>query len=426
MTEVLAPPARAPITRRSAGPDEVLIVSLYFYPEPAGSAPPITDLAWWLAENGVPTRVVAARPHYPLGEVFEGYRHGERDTETVDGVAIRRFPVHVAGDGGMLSRLRAETGFALRTVLAGRRGRIASSDTVFSVCPSIFGVAAASTLKRRGGRHVAVVHDIQSGLGAALSMGLTGQLLRILRWIERTALDRCDAVVTLSEAMADQLRELGVRRPIVVLPPQVDVRDFAPETPPATTPFVLYSGNFGRKQGLDQVLDMAAELQRRGSPIRVVLRGDGNQRPALVERAQALGLDNVTFAPLVERDRIAAAYAEAPVHLIPQNPDGSEFAVPSKVFSIMAAARPFIFTAWPDGPLDRLGAETAAGVRVPPNDAVAFADAVESLLGDPQRCRAMGERGRAYVEGHVDREVVAGRFLELLRSEAAVAHPATD
>ena len=56
----------------------------------------------------------------------------------------------------------------------------------------------------------------------------------------------------------------------------------------------------------------------------------------------------------------------------------------------------------------------------------AFADAVESLLGDPQRCRAMGERGRAYVEGHVDREVVAGRFLELLRSEAAVAHPATD
>ncbi len=48
---------------------------------------------------------------------------------------------------------------------------------------------------------------------------------------------------------------------------------------------VLHAGNMGLKQGLEQVVDAAALAGRRGSAIRFVLVGDGNQR----ERIAALG-----------------------------------------------------------------------------------------------------------------------------------------
>jgi colanic acid biosynthesis glycosyl transferase WcaI len=49
--------------------------------------------------------------------------------------------------------------------------------------------------------------------------------------------------------------------------------------------------------------------------------------------------------------------------LAPQNPSGAAFAVPSKIYSIMAAGRPFICTAEEGSPLDRLRAVSNAFIR---------------------------------------------------------------
>lgn len=398
---------------------DVVLVSLYFHPELAGSAPPITDLAWWFAENGDHVQAVTARPHYPLGAVYEDYRGGVRDQETVNDVSIRRFATYVAAGGGLVSRLLTETTFAAQLLRARITGSVSPAQNVVSVCPSIFNVAMASLFRRRGGRFLVIVHDIQSGLGASLAMGLGGILLGGLRMIERIALNRADVVVTLSEDMAESLRRIGVRAPISVLPPQIDIKEFDPSPArPTAHPDVLYSGNFGRKQGLEQVLHMAKELEQRQSSARIVLRGDGNQREHLLALKEQLALTNVAFEPLVPRNEIAASFASGAVHLIPQRPDGGDFAVPSKAFTIMAAARPFVCTAHDDSSLGKLAAETGSGLAVPPDDPVAFADAVESLLADPERCRRMGEAGRAHAAEYVDREVICAKMRTLLTGKA--------
>jgi colanic acid biosynthesis glycosyl transferase WcaI len=241
MSELATPPPRsdveigsAPATPSPNSLREVLVVSLYFYPEPLGGAPPTTDLTRWLAENRHRVRVVAARPHYPEGRVYAAYRGGARDRETVDSFEVRRFAAYVSPGGGLLTRLLTEATFALQLVRARLTGEVAASPHVVAVCPSILDVAAAGLFRRAGGRFVAIVYDIQSGLGASLSMGLGGLLLRGLRLVERVALNRADAVVTLSEAMAQALREQGVRVPIHVLPPQLDITEFDP-TPASPT-----------------------------------------------------------------------------------------------------------------------------------------------------------------------------------------------
>lgn len=390
----------------------LLLLSNYYHPEPTGSAPPITDLSLWLAENGLKPDVLAARPSYPKNAVYEGYESGQRDLEDFQGVNVRRVSSFVAKSRGVVGRLFSETSFAW----AALRNRERRYNGVICVCPSVFVVAVAPSFVQRGGKVVAIVHDIQSGLAANLKFGLGGLMTTVLRALEAWSLNRCDGLIALSPAMASELRGLGVKAPISVIPPQVNVREIRPTpAPTGDRALAVYSGNLGRKQGLDQVLGLAAELLRRESKIDILIRGEGSERAGLEAQAQSEGLTNVRFADLAPRDALSEAMGAATLHLVPQTPGGANFALPSKIFSIMAAERPYVATASPGTPLAVVTDEAGAGICVEPNDAGAFADAVERLISDPELGAELGRSGRRYVESTVDREVVCRNILATVR-----------
>lgn len=60
---------------------------------------------------------------------------------------------------------------------------------------------------------------------------------------------------------------------------------------------VLYAGNMGEKQGLEVILDAAA-ITRYNQDIRYVFVGEGAARKRLMDRAQRLGLETVSFFSL--------------------------------------------------------------------------------------------------------------------------------
>lgn len=395
--------------------DEVLILTRHYAPEPTGSAPVMQQIAEWLAGQAIRVRIVTVRPNYPGDAVFEGYAQGERDQVVEAGVEVHRLKTRPIGSGGLLARFGPELRFMVDLWAARLTGRTATSHCVVSLCPSILTTLGAAPLVRSGGRHVAIVHDIQSGLGSALGSAMLRAIMPILRTIERFALNRTDQIIVLSEEMRDGLIRIGVRRPIAILPPSVDTRAIVPIARDAgAAPTLLYSGNLGRKQGLEQILDLAEELLRRGSSARIVIRGDGANRIGLQAEAERRGLGNVTFMSLAPKTDLAQAMSEADIHLVPQIADGGAFAVPSKVFAIMAAGRPFVATADAGSSLGRLAEESGAFLCTPPLSANALADSVEALLGDPERRAELGRRGRDYVVREVDTDVVMRRLVRLL------------
>src|SRR5262249_32703655 len=140
-----------------------------------------------------------------------------------------------------------------------------------------------------------------------------------------------------------------------------------PSVRTATAPVtVLYSGNLGKKQGLEQVVDLAQVLQSERPDIEIVMRGDGNQAEALAAKVSESKLRNVRFLGLVPRETLSDGHAEGDIHIVPQDPSAAAFSLPSKVFSIMAAARPFVTTASAGSPLWRLHERSAAFLCVPP------------------------------------------------------------
>jgi colanic acid biosynthesis glycosyl transferase WcaI len=143
-----------------------------------------------------------------------------------------------------------------------------------------FCVALGILATRRGGRHIALIHDIQSGLAGGLGMVRSRYLLGAMRWLERSVLNRLDAIAVLTPEMATSLRTLGISRPIEVVPLWVDAEAIVP-LPEGPESAVLYSGNLGRKQGLDQIVALARQLQERAPGVQVIVRGNGNQAAEL-------------------------------------------------------------------------------------------------------------------------------------------------
>ncbi len=390
---------------------DTLLVTQYYDPEPIGSAPFCTDLAACLAARGVRVKVLTNRPSYPDRAVPADYRRGARDSEVANGVAVERVAPWIAGRSA-LGRIATDAAFLARGRFALARRRVRPAALVISLSPSILSVLLGRACAARGGRHVVIVHDIESGIADGLGMVRLGLALRAFKAVERFALDRADLIVAPSARMRDRLVELGVTAPIRVIPLWVDAERIRPLPMPDARPkTILYSGNIGRKQGLGQILDLADALRGNDAELRFVIRGDGGAREALEREAATRGLANIAFAPLAPPARLAEGLAEGHVHLVPQDPRAADFAIPSKIFAIMAAGRPFVATAAPGSALWEMQQESGAFLCVPPYDIAAFADTVLRLARDDALAAEIGARGRRYVEAHYARDVVTRQLV---------------
>ena len=92
--------------------------------------------------------------------------------------------------------------------------------------------------------------------------------------------------------------------------------------------------------------------------------------------------------------------------------------VPSKTYSIMAAARPVLASIDPATAVPKILEQSGGGVAVAPDEPVAFVRSVRELLADPAAAEAMGRRGRAWVEREASPAAVGAAYHQLIDSLA--------
>ena len=141
---------------------------------------------------------------------------------------------------------------------------------------------------------------------------------------------------------------------------------------------VLYSGNMGRKQGIEILVDVARRLEN-APHIQLVLCGDGAARPDLEQRAA--GLRNVHFLPLQPLNRLNELLNLGDIHVLPQRADTADLVMPSKLTGMLASGRPVIATAAPGTELASVVGRV--GVVVPPGDPDCLAESIKDLAADP-------------------------------------------
>jgi glycosyltransferase involved in cell wall biosynthesis len=165
--------------------------------------------------------------------------------------------------------------------------------------------------------------------------------------------------------------------------------------------------------GLDQVLDAAAEL--RGEPIELQFVGDGDRKPHLERRAREEGLDNVSFCDAVPKREAFAKLREASAAIIVSPADPfHRMVLANKVFDYLAAGRPVI--AGMAGETAELVERAGCGVVVPPERPNELAAAIRGLAREPgDELARMGRAGHEHVVRHYSRGDTAEELLEAMR-----------
>jgi colanic acid biosynthesis glycosyl transferase WcaI len=193
---------------------------------------------------------------------------------------------------------------------------------------------------------------------------------------------------------------------------------FAAENDLAEKFVILYAGNIGLSQGLENVLLAAEKLSARPDPFFVFV-GDGIGKPALVAEAQKRRLTNVRFLPFQPRVRLPEVLASADVSLVILKKGIGIQSLPSKIFPILASGRPLLASVDEQSAVADLIKRSKAGICVPPEDPGRLAEAVETLRSSPEVCREFGRNGRRHALEHHSLGSAAVRFEAVIKAAAA-------
>ncbi len=332
---------------------------------------------------------------------------------------------------GNAQPLRARAGAFLR--YAARAAALACTQpwdlVVASSTPLTVALPALLARRLRGTPFVFEIRDPWPELPRAMGVGNPA-----LWWgMDRLADAACRgaaAVVALSEGMAATAVAHGAAPGRVALVPNgCDLALFGPQVAPwrpeVARPWevlAVYAGAHGQANGLDQVLDAAGWLHRQGEHrVRLLLVGEGSEKPRLMARAAAEGLANLSFLDPLPKPRLAALLAGCQIglHCLAPQPAFAEYTAPNKLMDCLAAGLPVVTNV--PGHAARVVNEGPCGVAVPAADPAALGAALAGLAGHATRRQAMGQAARQQAVRRWDRRLLAARFCTVV--EAAAASP---
>jgi glycosyltransferase involved in cell wall biosynthesis len=195
--------------------------------------------------------------------------------------------------------------------------------------------------------------------------------------IARLVCRSADAIVCVSDAIADEMRERSPAGPVFAIANGSDFDDFGGlEHHPSTRFRITHAGSFFGKRDPRPFL---TALQRSG--LDVVVRFLGDFRSADREWAEGLGLgDRLELIPYAPRRRSLELQrdSEALLLLIPEAGGRGRGVLSGKVFEYLAAERPILALVPPDGAAAALIRDADAGIVVPPDDV----EGIEAALRD--------------------------------------------
>lgn len=402
----------------------ILYVSQYYPPDMGAPSARVSELARQWARRGHDVTVLTAFSHHPHGvkQRADRWRWMRRGSDGP--VSVFRCYVLAAANAGFFWRIIGFLSFMFSAMVVGTLFT-PRPDVVIATSPQLFtGIAGWWLGRVKRAPFVFEVRDLWPesivGVGAMRKSRVIGWLKRLAGWLYSAS----DLVVTVGEGYRDRLLAHYPIEPekvrIVTNGVDLDQFQFRADRRERIRKqlglqdkfVVLYLGTQGMAHGLDKVLDAARALACQ-SRFSFLFVGDGAEAAALRARAAALRLTNVTFQGPCAREETVDYYSAADACLVPlRKVELFADVLPSKMFEIMALARPIVLAV--AGRAREIVERAGCGVAVPPEDPAALVAALLSLEQDPERAERLGQAGRRHAAAHFCRAKLAARYLEIL------------
>jgi glycosyltransferase involved in cell wall biosynthesis len=197
----------------------------------------------------------------------------------------------------------------------------------------------------------------------------------------------------------------------------IDLRKFAVRSPrqPALRPRIVSIGRLIEFKGFCDLIAACAELKKRNIEFECEIIGDGPLRDALQNQITAADLDGIVcLLGALPQEEVVRHLADCEVFALASIVDskGASDILPTVILEAMATARPVVSTRL--AAIPEMVRDGESGLLASPGKVGQLADALESLLRDPQLRARVGAAGRRDVEEKFDVDKTAAQLLEHL------------
>jgi glycosyltransferase involved in cell wall biosynthesis len=406
----------------------VLIHSLVFSPDGVSTAYLYNDIASGLIENGFEVVVLTTTPHYnlidselvkqPIGKKLFGlYYQSEFKGITVYHIPLKKHRVTI-------NRLISFVKWHILSLLIGFS--IPKINIVLSPSPPLsIGLISLLIAKFKGAKSIYNVQEIYPDLLINQGSLKSPILINLLKKLEKVIYNYSDAVTTIDEVFyATISSRFSDISKLKIIPNFVDTDLYKPLGQKSDLPSVfgnengkiklLYAGNIGFFQDWEPVFYAAKQLINENIEFWIV--GEGVQKLELEKKINDLKIENIRIFPYQKREDLPVINNFVDIHFVATNPKMEQEGFPSKVYTIMACAKPMIIVTGEKTPLYNFLKNKDCSELITKNRNVNFTEAIRKLAFNKDLRERLGNSGYNEIIRNYTRKVVVAKYVALFKS----------
>lgn len=410
---------------------KILIHSLIFSPDSVSTAYLYKDIALAFYNKGYAVKVLTTTPHYnvlqaevkkqPLKKVAWGLYY----KSNLQGIPV----IHIPQKKFKSTPLRI-MGFIywhLFSLILGLREKNVS--VILSPSPPLT-IGFINLIIGRV-KHAKVVYNVQEIYPDFLieQTGLKFKpAISFLKGLERLIYNKSSAITTIDQLFYNRIvNRMDAPAKLHIIPNFVDTELYHPlkkeniclddkRFPRKDTLKLMYAGNIGYAQDWDPLLTVAEIL--RNEPIEFYIIGEGVRKEYVLRKAMQCNLDNVHVLPYQSREKMPHLIAFSDLQFIFMSKEMENLGFPSKVYTIMACAKPMIVCSGENTPIVNFLKKYKCAKIITLNNPSEKVNAITAFLKDCSKGRleTMGKCGFDAVISNYSKEIVTNGYINLIKS----------
>ncbi len=406
----------------------VLIHSIVFSPDGVSTAYLYNDIALGLVDKGFDVVVLTTTPHYNLIEselekqpllkkIFGLYY-----VSFFNGIIVYHIPLKKYKS--TLKRIISFIYWHIASLVLGLT--IIKIKFVLSPSPPLsIGFISLLIAKIKGAKAIYNVQEIYPDLLINQGNLRSSLIISLLKKFEKFIYNNSDAVVTIDNVFYSTIHpRFNDSRKLHIIPNFVDTDLYKPLKNQQLLPEIfgednnkikiLYAGNIGFFQDWEPILYAAKELL--GADIEFWIIGEGVQKEYLEKEVRDRNLSNIRIFPYQRRELIPIINNYADIHFIAINQQMEQEGFPSKVYTIMACAKPLVVIASENTPLYNFLKDKNCAELVSNDRDFNFTNAIRKLVKNKELRQELGVNGYNEIINKYSKEVVVSNYANLLNS----------
>lgn len=407
---------------------KILIHSIVFSPDSVSTAYLYNDIVLGFKDAGYEVVVLTTTPHYNLIETALQKQPLNRKLfglfyeSDFDGIRVIHVPLKKYKS--TIIRISSFIYWHFLSLIIGLS--IKKVDFILSPSPPLsIGLISILIAKKNRAKFIYNVQEIYPDLLINQGNLKSRIVINLLKKFEKFIYNHSTAVTTIDDVFYSTISSRFVdANKLKIIPNFVDTDLYKPLKQKLQLPSifgndngtikVLYAGNIGFFQDWEPVFFAANQLKNENIEFWIV--GEGVQKVELEKEIKNQKISNIRIFPYQNREDLPIINNFVDIHFIAINPKMEQEGFPSKVYTIMACAKPIVVVTGDKTPLHNFIKDKNCSELITNNRNINFTEAIRKLAIDQELRERLGNNGYEVIIKNYSKKVVVSKYVNLLKS----------